>query len=218
MTDLSFAHSEAVSSLAEQVAEFIAAARSCDDMELLAASPCHGWSKLDVVVHVRMGLQEMAMGTTCLDRGVPDHDAASYWSSHPDNRDEDPVAHILWLRRVASAYGHPAAAVQHLEDVAASALTATCTMGEGVVSFQGSRLRTGDFLGTWVVELAVHQLDLGISDDRPSGLGWARATLEALAGEVLPSGLDDRSAVLLGLGRVSSPWAVDLGPSFPVSL
>ena len=32
------------------------------DSDLLAASRCHGWTVLDVVVHVRVGLQEMLGG------------------------------------------------------------------------------------------------------------------------------------------------------------
>jgi hypothetical protein len=78
-------------------------------------------------------------------------------------------------------------------------------------------LLSGDFLATWVVELAVHQLDLGL-DDAPSGLGWTRMTLEAVADADLPADLDDRSATLVALGRVSSPDSVRLPPAFPIAL
>ena len=91
-------------------------------------------------------------------------------------------------------------------------------MSEGPVEFQGKRMRSGDFLATWVVELAVHQLDLGIEQDEPSGLGWTRKTLEAIADADLPPGLDDRSAVLAGLGRIPPPSGSRLAPPYPVSL
>lgn len=218
MRDLSFPHVEAVECLGQQVAAFVAAADSLDDMQLLAPSLCHGWSALDLVVHVRMGLQEMAIGTATVTEDWPDHDAASYWASHPDSRDDDPVPHILWLRRVASAYGRPSTAVGHLKDVATTATAALRSMPERQVEFQGKRMRSGDFLATWVVELAVHQLDLGIDGHEPCGLGWTRRTLEAIAEADLPSGLDDRSAVLVGLGRVPAPTGTRLAHPYPVSL
>jgi hypothetical protein len=79
-------------------------------------------------------------------------------------------------------------------------------------------MRSGDFLATWVVELAVHQLDLGIEHDEPSGLEWTRRTLEAIAEADLPPELDDRSAVLVGLGRIATPPGVWLAAPYPVSL
>ncbi|WP_374968953.1 maleylpyruvate isomerase N-terminal domain-containing protein [Terrabacter sp. BE26] len=218
MRQLSFPHEQAVERLGRQVREFVAAVGSAGDLELLGPSPCHGWSRLDVVVHVRMGLQEMALGTVAGRAEEPDRDAASYWADHQDDRDDDPVAHILWLRRTAAAYSRPAAAVTHLRDVADFAVRAVQTMPEGTVAFQGKHLRSGDFLATWVVELAVHQLDLDLAEDSPSGLAWTRATLEAVAGAELPAALDDRDAVLVGLGRQQPPPSAQPGPAFPVSL
>lgn len=217
MRNLSFPHVEAVELLARQTADFQTAAASLTDMELLAASRCHGWSALDVVVHVRMGLEEMAIGAARVD-DEPSHDAASYWVDHPDDRGDDPVSHILWLRRVASSYGRPSAAVRHLEDVARSAKAVVRSMSEGAVEFQGKRMLSGDFLATWVVELAVHQLDLGIEQDAPCGIEWARRTLEAIAEADLPAGLDDRSAVLVSLGRVPASSPLRLPAPYPVSL
>lgn len=217
MRDLSFPHVEAAEHLAHQVAEIVAAANSLTDWQLFAPSRCHGWSALDLIVHVRMGLEEMAIGAARV-ADEPSHDAASYWVGHPDDRDVDPVPHILWLRRVASAYGRPSAAVRHLEDVAGSATVAVRSKSEGTVEFQGKRMRSGDFLATWVVELAVHQLDLGIEHDEPSGLEWTRRTLEAIAEADLPPELDDRSAVLVGLGRIATPPGVWLAAPYPVSL
>lgn len=218
MRQLSFAHSHAVECLCRQLGEFVAAVGSTSDLDLLGPSRCHGWSRLDVVVHVRIGLQEMALATLGGSHDEPDHDAASYWAAHPDDRDEDPVAHILWLRRTAAAYSRPAAAVTHLRVVADAAVRLVQAMPDGTVAFQGKQMRSGDFLATWVVELAVHQLDLDVADESPSGLAWARATLEAIAGAPLPAALDDRTAVLVGLGRQPAPGSAQPGPAFPVSL
>ena len=215
MRPLSFPHDDAVEVFTTQADEFLAAVASCDDLQLLGSSRCYGWSLLDVLVHVRVGLQEMALGSTRHANGEPECDAATYWSEHPDDRDDDPVPHVLWLRRTSSAYSRPSGAVEHLRDAVAGAVGAVRAMPEGVVEFQGRRIRSGDFIGTWVVELAIHQLDLGL-DGSPSGSGWARRTLEAVAGAELPADLDDRSAVLAGLGRAPAP--ADLPAGFPVSL
>lgn len=106
----------------------------------------------------------------------------------------------------------------HLKDVATGAGSAVRSLQEGQVEFQGKRMRSGDFLAIWVVELAVHQLDLDIDGDEPVGLDWTRRTLEAIADADLPPGLDDRSAVLAGLGRVPPPAGTRLPDPYPVSL
>jgi hypothetical protein len=213
---LTFSHQDAVPAFAQQADEFLAAVESCEELQLLGPSLCQGWSLLDVGVHVRMGLEEMAIGTTRRADGPAECDAASYWTSHPDDRDDDPVPHILWLRRTASAYARPSSAVRHLREVTAGCVDAVRSMAEGVVTFQGRRMHSGDFIATWVVELAIHQLDLALQGDSPSGLAWARGTLEAIAEADLPSELDDRSAVLAGLGR--APASAELPDGFPVSL
>lgn len=217
MRALTFAHAIAVERLDQQIKETVKAVDSLSDMQFLGPSRCHGWSALDLVVHLRMGLEEMVIAVAP-SNDAPDHDAASYWGSHPDDRDDDPVAHILWLRRVASAYNRPSAAVTHLKRVAEGARFAVRSLPEGQLQFQGKVLRSGDFLATWVVELTVHQLDLAIEGDEPVGLEWTRKTLEAVADADLPSELDNQLAVLVGLGRVPRPIGVSLSDCYPVSL
>jgi len=218
MRSLSVPHQVALDLLRDQLRGFTTQAGGLSDLELLDASLCHGWSRLDVVVHVRIGLDEFIAGCAAQTGAVPDHDAASYWVSHPDDRDADSVPHILWLRRTASAYGRPSAAVRHLDDVAARVETTLDRLPEQPVRFQDKVMASGDFLATWVVELAVHQLDLDVATTRaaPAGLGLARRTVEAVAGHDLPPQLDDDVAVLSGLGRIRP--AARLPEGFPVSL
>ena len=56
---LSFGHATCVSLLRAQTQAFVTAAESFSEYDLLWASRCHGWSRLDAVVHVRAGLEEM---------------------------------------------------------------------------------------------------------------------------------------------------------------
>lgn len=174
-----------------------------DDRDLLAASRCHGWTLVDVVVHVRTGLQEMLGGITAPSSQPPDHDAASYWRDYADTDDE--VDAILWTRRTASAYRRPSGALEHLRMAVATVRNAVAGMTEGPVSFQGHVLDSGDFLSTWAVEVVVHHLDLGrdvaVGPPTPASTRLARRTVEALADASMPSGWSDDTCVLLGAGR-----------------
>lgn len=174
-----------------------------DDEQLLAASRCRGWTTVDVLVHVHLGLQEMLLGVvTPVDRPV-DTDAAGYWCHLPPPTGADAVAHVRFVRVMASAYRSPAAAVAHLRPTADALAHAVGALPDGVVAFQGHAMATGDFLATWAVELAVHHLDLGVELALPppatEALALARDTVEALAGGALP--WDNETAVLIGTGR-----------------
>lgn len=220
MQPLSFDRSAMAAYVLEELQALVATSESLSDFDLLDAARCRGWSRLDTVVHVRSGIAEMVVGCLSVTTAEPDHDAATYWSSHPDDRDEDPVAHVLWLRRTASAYGRPSAAVRHLAAVAASVPPVLGAMGEHHICFQGKVLTGGDYLATWVVELAVHHLDLAVPTAHPTSasLGVARTVIEAIAGHALPAEMPDEEAVLVGIGRQPWPPGHEAIPSFPVSL
>jgi hypothetical protein len=217
---LSYAHDHAVDLLLAQTNAFATAAGSFSEYDLLGAARVHGWSRLDVVVHVRAGLEEM-LGV-CAGRvdGPPDHDAASYWASFAAD-DDDPVPQILWMRRTASAYTRPTGALRHLADVVTAARMALARLDDQPVLFQGKRMTSGDFLATWVVELAVHQLDLGESAGHPvpEALSVVRRTVESLANVDLPGPWTDEDAALIGLGRKPLPDdASGLADVLPISI
>ncbi|MBT0993365.1 hypothetical protein KIN34_03580 [Cellulomonas sp. DKR-3] len=73
-------------------------------------------------------------------------------------------------------------------------------------------------IATWVVEVAVHQLDLDVGGAPPTGAALARRTLEAIAEHALPEAFGDDEAVLAGLGRTGWPPGVPGRGPFPVSL
>ena len=133
----------------------------------------------------------------------PDQDAASYWGEYADT--SDPVDAILWTRRTASAYARPRGAVEHLRMAADAVRAAASRMVDGTVSFQGHTLRSGNFLATWAVEMAVHHLDLLGGSELPGpaaeSLTLGRRTVEAVLGGSLPADWDDDACLLLGSGR-----------------
>jgi len=187
---------------------FVAAAGSASDSDPLTASRCHGWAAVDLVVHVRTGLQEMLGGVVTPSSSAPDTDAASYWRTDVPSTDDgaDPVDGILWTRRTASAYRRPSGAVGHLRMAADAVGTAVDRMPDDPVAFQGRVLASGDFLATWAVELAVHHLDLSrdvtVGSPTAECLRLGCATVEALAGAAFPQDLSDAERVLIGAGRL----------------
>lgn len=206
--------------MCEQLDAFVAAASSYSEYDLLAASRVHGWSRLEVVVHTRLGLEEMAGVCAMQVDGTPDHDAASYWASFVAD-DDDRVPHIMWMRRTATAYNRPDGALRHLDDVADMLRVSLPRMPDHPVLFQGKTMTSGDFLATWVVELAVHQLDLGDGSGHPThgALRAVRRTVEAIADVDLPETWSDEQAVLVSLGRIPLPDdAGVLAETLPISI
>jgi len=220
MRPLSYDHATAVGLMRDQLDAFVAAAESFSEYDLLGGARVHGWSRLDAVVHCRAGLEEMVAVCAAQVDDPPDHDAASYWASFAA-ADGDQVPQILWMRRTASAYNRPEGALHHLRDVAATARIALARMPDHPVLFQGKTMTSGDFLTTWVVELAIHQLDLGeeAGHPTPGSLQAARRTIEAIADVDLPDTWSDEDTALIALGRVGLPDdASELAGTLPISL
>lgn len=209
MTGLTVELEQARPAFIEQLRAFVAAAENLDDHQLLAASRCHGWAVLEVVVHVRGGLEEMLRGFTAPTADPVTVDAASYWTAWAAADPVDPVDGILWTRRTASAYRRPRSALRHLRDAADAALAAAHLLADTPIRFQEHVLTAGDFLTIWAVELAVHQADLGRDLELPvpttAALRLTRATVEALLGAALPGTLTDLDVLLLGTGREAVP-------------
>jgi uncharacterized protein (TIGR03083 family) len=182
---------------------FMGVADGLDDLELMAASRCTGWTVGDVIAHVHLGLQEMLLGVVTRTDATPDTDAAGYWRSAPPTNDEeaDRVAGMRFVRLLGAAYRRPSGLVRHLRPTVDGIRTAVRALEPGNLRFQGHVLTTGDFLATWAVELAVHHLDLTreLTVVPPA----ARATVEALTGGAWPVAWPDDMAVLLGTGRVA---------------
>jgi hypothetical protein len=125
------------------------------------------------------------------------------------------------MRRTAAAYTRPSGALRHLGAVGANARLALGHLPERPVLFQGKTMTSGDFLATWVVELAVHQLDLGqaAGPPTPGSLSVVRRTVEAVADVDLPATWTDEDAALVGLGRSPLPDdAGHLADALPISL
>ena len=184
-------------------------AASLSDEQLLAASRCHGWSVCDVLCHLHLGMVEVLVAMATPSDRQPDTDFASYWRKCCSGEDAGlDVAHARWVRLVASAYSRPSRLVTHLRMTTGAALRlARAADPDRRLEFQGHVVTVGDFLATWVVEAAVHHLDLTVElpaapPPAAASLQVTRQTLDALLGRPVPLAWDDASYALKGTARL----------------
>src|SRR3954454_6167492 len=167
----------------ESVTAFVDAVDAFDEWDLLGASRCHGWTRLDVVVHVLAGWQEMLGGMVSPVDDVPTVDAATYWPAFAELEAGDPLVALMAQRRRTAAYSRPSAACAQLRDVAEALLRGARSLPDRHVLWQGQVFTAGDFLAIWAVEDVIHQLDLDGDDVAPpTAVHLGRSTVEALAG------------------------------------
>jgi len=192
---------------AESIEAFVGVIDTLGEYELLGASRCHGWTRLDVAVHVLAGWQEMLCGLVSVSNCEPTVDAATYWSAFAtEYATEDPVPTLMSQRRRSAAYARPSSATAQMHDVASALMRGVTDCQDRRYLWQGHVFTAGDFLAVWAVENVVHHLDL-LTDDPapPSALTLARATIEALVDEPVPTTWTDRDATLIGTGRTLVP-------------
>ncbi|PRY17129.1 maleylpyruvate isomerase N-terminal domain-containing protein [Kineococcus rhizosphaerae] len=198
---LHLTHDEGRAALADELASWSLVLGS--DLDLDAPSRCPGWTCAHVLVHVHLGLQEVALALLDVQGPGPvTVDAAGYWTRYPATT--DPEGQFRVLDGTARAYPRPETLTGHLAATVEALRRGVLRVPDGRVAFQGFTFSTGDFLGSWAVELAVHQLDLELIAAPPpgSGLRLARRTVDDLAGGAVPADWDDATVVLAGTGRV----------------
>jgi len=95
-----------------------------DDVDLVAASRCLGWTVGDVLVHVHLGLQDMLLGLVSPTESPADTDAASYWRHQiPTNDPEaDAFAGMRFVRQLGAAYRKPSGIVGHMRPTASGVM------------------------------------------------------------------------------------------------
>ncbi|HEX8132795.1 MAG TPA: maleylpyruvate isomerase N-terminal domain-containing protein [Actinomycetes bacterium] len=194
-------------------------AASLSDEQLLRPSRCLGWSVCDVLCHLDLGMVEILVALASPTDRPADTDFAAYWRDCCAPGEPD-LGHARWIRLVASAYARPGGVVRHLRLTTGAALRqAPVAPADRRLEFQGHVIEMGDFLATWVVEAAVHHLDLTLElpdapPPLPASLGVTRETLDALLGQPVPGNWDDATYALKGTERLplTAEEAGALGP------
>jgi Mycothiol maleylpyruvate isomerase N-terminal domain len=183
-------------------------AASLTDEQTLLRSRCRGWAVCDVLCHLDLGMVEILVALASPTDRQADTDFAAYWRDCCAPGEPD-LGHARWIRLVASAYARPGGLVRHLRMTTGAALRqARAAPPDQRLEFQGHVIEMGDFLATWVVEAAVHHLDLTVElpdapPPVPASLQVTRDTLDALLGERVPVGWDDATYALKGTGRLA---------------
>jgi hypothetical protein len=201
-------HAVAAPAVLGELGRLLEVAEQLDDRALLARSRCFGWTRIDLLAHVHLAVQDMLLGLVDPTDAEPDTDAASYWRAEPpiNDPDSDELDNVRFARLLASAYRRPTGLIGHLRPTVHGVVRAVEALSAPAVNFQGHMLSSGDFLATWATELAVHHLDLDL-DQRlpgpdPTALRLARQTADALADQASPAEWDDEHAVLVGWDRL----------------
>jgi hypothetical protein len=182
-------------------------AASLSDEQTLLASRCRGWAVCDVLCHLDLGMVEILVALASPTDRPADTDFAAYWRDCCAPGEPD-LGHARWVRLVASAYQRPGGLVRHLRLTTGAALRqAQAAPPDRRLDFQGHVIEMGDFLATWVVEAAVHHLDLTVElpdapPPAPASLHVTRETLDALLGGPPPAEWDDATYALKGTGRL----------------
>ena len=187
-------------------------AASLSDEQTLLPSRCRGWAVCDVLCHLDLGMVEVLVALASPTDRPADTDFAAYWRDCCAPGEPD-LGHARWVRLVASAYQRPGGLVRHMRLTTGAALRQAQAAPAGRrLEFQGHVIEMGDFLATWVVEAAVHHLDLTVElpdapPPAPASLQVTRETLDALLGEPPPTGAWSSRGT-------SSRWATSWRPGW----
>jgi uncharacterized protein (TIGR03083 family) len=193
-----------------------------DQAALMRPTRCAGWAVCDVLYHQLLDARRALRVFASPAEAAPDRDAISYWRSFAPGGEIPPggeaaAGHARHVRIAASAYD-PAELVWDWTETADAARRAARACPHELVATQGHVLRTSDFIGTLVVEAAVHYLDLTVDlpaapPPEPLPLALARRVLDGLLGEPQALGWDEQTYVLKGTGRLplSAAERISLG-------
>ena len=169
-------------------------------------SGCAGWLVRDLVCHLVIDAQDVLITLVTPADTEPTRDAVTYWAvSQTPPTGDDPLDALIV--RLAAAYEEPRLLKFHLDDVGSAAGRAARLADPGLrVSTQGEVLTAGDYLSAYVLEWALHHLDLVAHLPDAAGpsaevLAGARELLEKIAGAAFPSSFSDTDALLVGTGR-----------------
>ena len=139
--------------------------------------------------------------------GPADVDNVTYWRPFRPANGDGGRAHAEYVTRAAAAYSSAELLVEQWTETLTAAARAGRREQAEIVSTQGHRLRSADFIDTLIVEATIHYLDLTLnfpaSPAPVSALLRVRNVLDGLLGTALPLGWDDVEYALKGTGRVA---------------
>ncbi|MFI6931874.1 maleylpyruvate isomerase N-terminal domain-containing protein [Streptomyces sp. NPDC050287] len=168
-------------------------------------SGCTGWLVRDLVCHLIIDAQDVLITLVTPAGTEPTRDAATYWNIVRAPTGDDPLDALTV--RMAAAYEEPWLLKFHLDDVGSAAGRAAALANPAArVGTRDVVLTAGDYLGAYVLEWALHHLDLiahlpDAAEPPAEALARSRELLEKIAGTAFPASFSDKDALLIGTGR-----------------
>jgi hypothetical protein len=186
---------------------------SVTEEESRRPSGCRGWRVLDLAFHLVEDAHRALVDLNSPAAGPADTDAVEYWRpGRPSPHDGEDAVIAAGVRD-----GIDDLARRHGEACAAVLVAAERVRLTDVVRGQGAAMTVADELSHYVVEAAIHHLDVVRHLDRPGPaagpLAEVRRVLEGLLGGRLPDSWDDATAARRATGRepLSDADRADLG-------
>ncbi|GII82352.1 maleylpyruvate isomerase [Sphaerisporangium siamense] len=182
-----------------------AAVAETPDEDFGLPSGCAGWLVRDLVCHLVIDAQDVLITLVTPAAAEPTVDAVTYWNLVEPPTGEDPLDALI--PRLAAAYGEPGLLKFHLDDVGSAAGRAAGLADPAArVGTRDQVLTAGDYLSAYVLEWALHHLDLiayrpSAAEPPAETLAAARGSLEKIAGASFPASFSDKDALLVGTGR-----------------
>jgi len=175
------------------------------DAEIGRATGCEGWRVADLLVHLRLGTEELLRGWAMPSDDPADRDYVTYWQDWPAHGPPS-FADLRWIWANSASYATAASLRRHFDDVLAAGAAVSRQAPGGRLRFQGHVLAADDLLAMFAVEFAIHHLDLLVAlPDRPgpvpAALDLAANTLDGLLGGQHPASWDEPTYLRKGTGR-----------------
>ncbi len=192
--------------LAEELDDLRSIVAGLSDAELVRATGCQGWRVADLLVHLRLGAEDLLHGLAVPCGGPADRDYISCWEEWPA-RGEATFSDVRLTWAMTAWYTTAEGLRRHFDDVVGMTATASRAARPGHVRLHGHVQTSEDFLTMWAVEFCVHHLDLlvGVPDrpgPRPGAFELALSTIDGLLGELQrPASWDELTYLRKATGR-----------------
>ena len=165
------------------------------------------WTVRELLFHLLLDAQRALVAFATPASGPADVDNVTYWRPFRPANGDGGRAHAEFVTRAAAAYSSSRELVDQWVETSSVAAWAGRRELVEIVSTQGHRLRSADFIDTLIVEATIHYLDLTLNLEAQSvpaeALERVRNVLDGLLGTPLPLEWDDVEYVLKGTGRVA---------------
>ena len=201
------------------------AVRDPENGKLDQGTRTSAWTVRELLFHLLLDAQRALVAFATPASGPADVDNVTYWRPFRPANGDGGRAHAEYVTRAAAAYSSSEVLVDHWTETSTAAAWAGRMGRVAIVSTQGHRLRSADFIDTLIVEATIHYLDLTLNLQAPSApaeaLARVRNVLDGLLGTLLPLDWDDIEYVLKGTGRVvltpeDRDGLADLAVRFPL--